>query len=224
MTIKHWPQQERPRERLLSIGPQALSDAELLAIFIRTGCSGYSAVDLARLLISEFGSLQALLQAPQQSVCAMPGIGPTKYAQLQAIKELGLRLAKEQLKEPENMCSSRQVGEYLCQHIGQHQREIFAVLMLDSQHRFIQLEELFQGTIDSASVHPREVVKSVLKHNAAAVILSHNHPSGVAEPSQSDRLITDSLVDALDLVGVRVLDHIVVGRKQWVSFADRGWL
>lgn len=224
MNIKHWPQQERPRERLLSVGPQALSDAELLAIFIRTGCHGHSAVDLARLLMNEYGSLQALLQAPQEAVCNMPGIGPTKYAQLQAIKELGLRLAKEQLVEPANMTSSRQVGEYLCQHIGHQQREVFAVLMLDSQHRLIHFEELFQGTIDSASVHPREVVKSALKHNAAVVILSHNHPSGVAEPSQSDRLITDSLVNALDLVGVRVLDHIVVGRKQWVSFADRGWL
>ena len=224
MTIKHWPQQERPRERLLSVGPQALSDAELLAIFLRTGCHGLSAVDLARLLIKEFGSLQALLQASQGAVCDMPGIGPTKYAQLQAIKELGLRLAKETLVEPANMTSSRQVGEYLCQHLGHYQREVFALLMLDSQHRLICLEELFRGTIDSASVHPREVVKSALKHNAAAVILSHNHPSGVAEPSQSDRLITDSLVDALDLVGVRVLDHIVVGRKQWVSFADRGWL
>lgn len=224
MTIKHWPLQERPRERLLSVGPQALSDAELLAIFLRTGCHGLSAVDLARRLLAEFGSLQQLLQASESAVCALPGLGPTKYAQLQAVKELGLRLAKENLAEPDNMTSSRQVGEYLCQHLGHYQREVFALLMLDSQHRLICLEELFRGTIDSASVHPREVVKSALKHNAAAVILSHNHPSGVAEPSQSDRLITDSLVDALDLVGVRVLDHIVVGRKQWVSFADRGWL
>ena len=224
MNIKHWPQQERPRERLLAVGPQALSDAELLAIFLRTGCHGLSAVDLARQLLAKFGSLQQLLQASESAVCLMPGLGPTKYAQLQAVKELGLRLAKETLAEPANMTSSRQVGEYLCQHLGHYQREVFALLMLDSQHRLIHLEELFQGTIDSASVHPREVVKSALKHNAAAVILSHNHPSGVAEPSHSDRLITDSLVNALDLVGVRVLDHIVVGRKQWVSFADRGWL
>lgn len=224
MTIKHWPLQERPRERLLSVGPQALSDAELLAIFLRTGCNGLSAVDLARQLLAEFGSLQQLLQATEQAVCVMPGLGPTKYAQLQAVQELGLRLAKETLIEPANMTSSRQVGEYLCQHLGHHQREVFALLMLDSQHRLLHLEELFQGTIDSASVHPREVVKAALKHNAAAVIISHNHPSGVAEPSQSDRLLTDSLIQALDLVGVRVLDHIVVGRRQWVSFADRGWL
>ena len=224
MNIKHWPQQERPRERLLSVGPQALSDAELLAIFLRTGCHGLSAVDLARQLLAEFGSLQQLILASESAVCAMPGLGPTKYAQLQAVKELGLRLAKETLTEPDNMTSSRQVGEYLCQHLGHYQREVFALLMLDSQHRLIHLEELFQGTIDSASVHPREVVKTVLKHNAAAVIFSHNHPSGVAEPSQSDRLLTDSLMQALDLVGVRVLDHIVVGRRQWVSFADRGWL
>ncbi len=224
MAIKHWPSSERPRERLLSVGPQSLSDAELLAIFLRTGVAGASAVDLARQLLQEFGSLHDLLQAPVQSVCAVPGLGPSKYAQLQAVKELGLRLAKEQLQEPLNMASSRQVGEYLCQHLGHQQREVFALLLLDSQHRIIHLEELFQGTIDSASVHPREVVKSALKHNAAAVILSHNHPSGVAEPSHSDRLITDSLVQALDLVGVRVLDHIVVGLRQWVSFADRGWL
>jgi DNA repair protein RadC len=224
MAINHWPTSERPRERLLQSGPSVLSDAELLAIFIRTGCQGYSAVDLARMLINEFGSLSGLLQASQAQACTMPGIGPTKYAQLQAVKELGLRLAGEELQEPQSMASSRQVGEYLCQRIGTRQREVFAVLLLDSQHRLIQLLELFQGTIDSASVHPREVVKAALKHNAAALIIAHNHPSGVAEPSQSDRLITDSLVTALDLVGVRVLDHLVVGQKQWVSFADRGWL
>ncbi len=224
MTIKHWPTSERPRERLLSHGPQALTDAELLAIFLRTGCAGTSAVDLARQLINDFGSLNALLQASQQAVCAVPGLGPTKYAQLQAVKELGLRLAKETLVEPASMTSSKQVGQYLCLQLGHYQREVFALLLLDSQHRLIQLEELFQGTIDSASVHPREVVKTALKHNAAAVILSHNHPSGVAEPSRSDRLITDSLCQALDIVGVRVLDHVVVGQRQWVSFADRGWL
>ena len=154
----------------------------------------------------------------------MPGIGPTKYIQLQAITELGLRLTREELKDPEGMRSSEQVGNYLCQRIGSYQREVFALLLLDNQHRLLQFLELFQGTIDSASVHPREVVKVALQYNAAAVILAHNHPSGVAEPSRSDRLLTNTLSSALDLVGVRVVDHLVVGRKQWVSFADRGWL
>lgn len=224
MAINHWPISERPRERLLQVGPEALSDAELLAIFLRTGCAGHSAVDLARALITEFGSLNALLEAPQAEVCKLSGIGPTKYAQLQAVKELGLRLTREELQDPQSMSSSQQVGAYLCQRIGGYQREVFALLLLDNQHRLLQFLELFQGTIDSASVHPREVVKVALQYNAAAVILAHNHPSGVAEPSQSDRLITNTLTGALDLVGVRVLDHLVVGRKQWVSFADRGWL
>ncbi|MDP6164875.1 MAG: DNA repair protein RadC [Gammaproteobacteria bacterium] len=224
MTIKHWPSNERPRERLLNAGPLSLSDAELLATFLCTGIVGHSAVDVARQLLQTFGSLQALLQASQKHVCAVPGLGPSKYAQLQAVKELGLRLAKEELVQPASMASSRQVGEYLCQHLGHYQREVFALLLMDSQHRLIKLEELFYGTIDSAAVHPREVVKTALRYNAAALILSHNHPSGVAEPSQSDRLITDRLVQALDLVGIRVLDHIVVGRREWVSFADRGWV
>jgi DNA repair protein RadC len=224
MAINHWPACERPRERLLEVGSSALSDAELLAIFLRTGCAGRSAVDLARDLMAEFGSLNALLEAPQREVCQLPGIGPTKYIQLQAIKELGLRLTREELQDPESMRSSEQVGNYLCQRIGSYQREVFALLLLDNQHRLLQFLELFQGTIDSASVHPREVVKVALQYNAAAVILAHNHPSGVAEPSRSDRLLTNTLSSALDLVGVRVIDHLVVGRKQWVSFADRGWL
>ncbi|MDP6189430.1 MAG: DNA repair protein RadC [Gammaproteobacteria bacterium] len=224
MAINHWPLSERPRERLLQAGAQVLSDAELLAIFLRTGSAGQSAVDLARTLITEFGSLGDLLEAPQAQVCQLPGMGPSKYAQLQAVKELGLRLTREQLQDPQSMASSQQVGAYLSQRLGHYQREVFAVLLLDNQHRLLQFLELFQGTIDSASVHPREVVKVALQYNAAAMILAHNHPSGVAEPSQSDRLITDTLIGALDMVGVRVLDHLVVGRKQWVSFADRGWL
>ena len=224
MAINHWPACEQPRERLLKVGSSALSDAELLAIFLRTGCAGRSAVDLARDLMAEFGSFNALLEAPQTEVCQLPGIGPTKYIQLQAIKELGLRLTREELQDPESMRSSEQVGNYLCQRIGSYQREVFALLLLDNQHRLLQFLELFQGTIDSASVHPREVVKVALQYNAAAVILAHNHPSGVAEPSRSDRLLTNTLSSALDLVGVRVIDHLVVGRKQWVSFADRGWL
>ncbi len=224
MTIKQWPKAERPRERLLQQGASALSDAELLAIFLRTGCKGISAVDLARNLLNEFGDLYNLLQAPQRDICQHMGIGPTKYAQLQATKELGLRLAKETLQQPQSLNSSQQVGEYLCQRLGHYQREVFAVLLLDSQHRLIGVQELFYGTVDSATVHPREVAKTALEYNAAAMIIGHNHPSGVAEPSGSDRLLTKTLTEALDLVGVRVLDHLVVGAKQWVSFADRGWM
>lgn len=224
MTIKQWPKAERPRERLLQQGASALSDAELLAIFLRTGSKGISAVDLARNLINQFGDLHSLLQAPKRDVCQQIGIGPTKYAQLQATKELGLRLAKEALQQPQSLNSSQQVGEYLCQRLGHYQREVFAVLLLDSQHRLIGVQELFYGTVDSATVHPREVAKTALEHNAAAMIIGHNHPSGVAEPSNSDRLLTKALTEALNLVGVRVLDHLVVGAKQWVSFADRGWM
>ena len=224
MTIKHWPETERPRERLLQSGATVLSDAELLAIFLRIGCKGLSAVDLARNLLVEFGDLQALLKAPYHIICQQAGLGPAKYAQLQAIKELGLRLGKETLRQPQNLNSSQQVGKYLCQHIGHYEREVFAVLLLDSQHRLICLQELFFGTIDRATVHPREVAKVALKYNAAAIIFAHNHPSGVAEPSGSDRLLTKTLVDALALVDIKVLDHLVVGQQQWVSFADRGWM
>ena len=222
MAITQWPDTERPRERLVKYGPKSLSDAELVAIFLRTGCVGLSAVDVARQLLSRFGGLHQLLDANMEQFCQQQGIGPTKYVQLQAVRELGLRLQQQELQTLTNLDTSRKVGTYLQCHIGHYQREVFCVLLLDNQHRLLELVELFQGTIDSASVHPREVVKLALAKNAAAVILAHNHPSGVAEPSASDRLITQALVDALALVDVRILDHVVVGRHEWVSFADRG--
>ncbi|MDC9719977.1 MAG: DNA repair protein RadC [Gammaproteobacteria bacterium] len=222
MAIPQWPTQERPRERLLKLGPKQLSDAELVAIFLRTGSVGMSAVDVARELLTRFGGLHELLATSVDEFCLQRGVGPTKYVQLQAVKELGLRLQKVQLQQSIDLGTSKKVGTYLQCEIGNYQREVFCLLLLDNQHRLLEMVELFQGTIDSANVYPREVVKLALAENAAAVILAHNHPSGVAEPSASDLLITQALVDALALVDIRILDHFVVGRHEWVSFADRG--
>ena len=224
MAISQWPTTERPRERLLKLGPKYLTDAELVAIFLRTGSVGLSAVDVARRLLSRFGGLHEVLAANVEDFCLQKGVGPAKYVQLQAVRELGLRLQKAQLKESIDLDTSKKVGTYLQCEIGHYGREVFCVLLLDNQHRLIECVELFQGTIDSANVYPREVVKLALTNNAAAVILAHNHPSGVAEPSASDRLITEALVDALALVDIRVLDHFVVARSEWVSFADRGMM
>lgn len=224
MSIAHWPQAERPREKLLLRGPAALSDAELLAIFLRTGCAGKSAVDLARELLSEFGGLRPLLEASQSEFCRGQGLGSAKYAQLQAVLEMARRHLSASLEAGDSLTSPDLVRRYLSAQLRHRTHEVFAVLFLDNQNRLRAFDELFQGTIDGASVYPREVVKRALAHNAAAVILAHNHPSGVAEPSQSDRRITQRLQQALDLVGVRVLDHMVVGDGEVVSFAERGWI
>ncbi|WP_347332575.1 RadC family protein [Marinimicrobium locisalis] len=224
MSIAQWPEAERPREKLLHRGPAALSDAELLAIFLRTGCAGKSAVDLARELLTEFGGLRPLLEASQEEFCRGLGLGNAKFTQLQAVLEMGRRHLSASLETGESLTSPDLVRRYLVAQLRHLNHEVFAVLFLDNQHRLRAFEELFQGTIDGASVYPREVVKRALTHNAAAVILAHNHPSGVAEPSQSDRRITTRLCEALDLVAVRVLDHMVVGDGEVVSFAERGWL
>jgi DNA repair protein RadC len=224
MAINNWPVSERPRERLLQLGARQLTDAELLAIFLRTGTKGTSAVDLARQLLCRFGGLNQLIQAEEKEFCSLPGLGPTKYAQLQAVQELSVRLQQEQIQFGERLPSSQQVGQYIHDRIGHYQQEVFCVMLLDNQHRLIEFAELFFGTINSATVHPREVVKKGLSCNAAAAILAHNHPSGTAEPSPADRLLTDNLVDALRLVDIRIIDHLVIGRGKWVSFADRGWL
>mgnify|MGYP006434541463 FL=1 len=224
MSIAHWPEAERPREKLLQRGPAALSDAELLAIFLRTGCAGKSAVDLARELLSVFGGLRPLLEATQADFCRGQGLGSAKYAQLQAVLEMARRHLSASLESSDSLTSPDLVRRYLSAQLRHRTHEVFAVLFLDNQHRLRAFDELFQGTIDGASVYPREVVKRALAHNAAAVILAHNHPSGVAEPSQSDRRITERLQQALDLVGVRVLDHMVVGDGEVVSFAERGWI
>jgi DNA repair protein RadC len=224
MTIRDLPAQERPREKLLQAGPGSLSDAELLAIFLRTGIPGKSAIDLARDLLETFGGLRALLAAPRKAFCAAPGLGDAKYAQLQAVVEMAQRCLREELGRRDVLTSPRQTRDYLGLRLHAHPHEVFACLFLDNRHRVIAYEELFRGTIDGASVHPREVVRRALHHNAAALILAHNHPSGVAEPSQADRQITQRLQEALSLIDVRVLDHIVVGHNETRSLAEMGML
>ena len=224
MAIKDWPADERPREKLLQLGPQALSDAELLAIFLRTGVTGLSAVELARSLLSNFGSLRALLEANQSQFCSQHGLGPAKFVQLQAVLEMSRRHLESTLTRGDALSDALSTKNYLQHRLRAYQHEVFACLFLDNKHRMIAFEELFRGTIDSANVYPREVVKHALSHNAAAVIFAHNHPSGVAEPSQADYAITDRLKSALATVEIRVLDHIVVGDGETVSFAETGYL
>lgn len=224
MAIKDWPTSERPREKLLQRGASALSDAELLAIFLRTGVNGFSAVDLARELLTQFGSLRALLEADQSMFCDGKGLGPAKYAQLQAVLEMGRRYLASTLEKGEAFTDIQQSSLFFKQQLRHHQQEVFACLFLDSQHQLIRFDELFYGTIDGASVYPREIVKQALKLNAAAVILGHNHPSGIAEPSHADISITQRIKEALALVDIRVLDHIIVGDGETRSLAELGKL
>ena len=224
MAIRDWPAGERPREKLLERGAEALTDAELLAIFLRTGVAGRSAVDLARDLLDGFGGLAPLLGAERARFCAAAGLGDAKYAQLKAVLEMSRRYLAENLRRGEALSCPADTFAYLRARLASYPYEVFACLFLDNRHRVMAYEELFRGTIDGASVHPREVVKLALARNAAAVILAHNHPSGVAEPSQADELITGRLREALALVDIRVLDHIVVGDGACVSFAERGLL
>jgi DNA repair protein RadC len=224
MAITDWPTAERPREKLLKQGAGALSDAELLAIFLRTGAPGVTAVDLAMELLKQFGGLRAMFNADIRQFCVGRGLGQAKYAQLQAVLEMSRRHLQESLERGEGLTSPELTRRYLLSCLRDQQQEQFACLFLDSQHRVIAFDTLFYGTIDAACVYPREVVKRCLHHNAAAVILAHNHPSGIAEPSQADQRITRRLVDALSLVDVRVLDHFVVGDGELVSFAERGLL
>lgn len=222
MAITDWPTGERPREKLIQRGASALSDAELLAIFLRTGVVGKSAVDLARELLQQFGSLNRLFAAAETEFCALHGMGQAKYVQLQAVLEMSRRALQEELQRGDALGSPRAVRDYLQLLLGARQQEVFLALFLDTQHRVIASEELFHGTLGQTSVYPREVVKRALSHNAAAVIFAHNHPSGVAEPSQSDRLLTDALKQSLGLVDVRVLDHFVVAAGRTLSFAEHG--
>jgi len=224
MAITDWPADERPREKLLKKGPHQLSDAELLAIFLRTGIAGKTAVDLARDLLTEFGGLRPLLEASQKEFCSHLGLGPAKYTQLQAVLEMGRRHLHQTLERPEAFTHPQAVKTYLSSQLRHLPHEVFACLFLDTQNRLIKYEPLFTGTIDAASVYPREVVKQVLKHNAAAVMFAHNHPSGIAEPSASDEHITRKLISALNLVDVRVLDHFVVGDGEVISMAERGMM
>ncbi len=225
MPITDWPTEERPREKLLQRGPAALSDAELLAIFLRTGVTGKTAVDLARELLQEYGSLRALLEADFERFQRSPGLGSAKYALLQAVLEMARRHLKQELQRTDALTSPELTRSYLAATLRAYPYEVFACLLLDNQHRVLQFVELFRGTIDGASVYPREVVKIALIHNAAAVIFAHNHPSGVAEPSEADKSITQRLKQALGLLDIRVLDHFIVGDGlKSYSFAEHGLL
>src|SRR3954468_18104202 len=224
MSILDWPENERPRERLLAQGPQALGDAELLAICLRTGVRGKSAVELARDLLARFGSVRELLLAAGERLEGARGLGEAKRAHLLAALELARRSLREDLQTRGCLNSPREVRDYLKLVLARTDREVFVALMLDAQHRVVATEELFRGTLTQTSVYPREVVKAALARNAAAVIFAHNHPSGVAEPSHADELLTRSLKSALGLVDVQVLDHFIVAGGRVMSFAERGLL
>ena len=226
MGISDWPEGERPRERLLALGPEALSDAELLAIYLRVGVRGKSAVDLARDLLQRFdGRLGALVEASLEDLASVSGIGTAKAAQLKASFELARRALHQEMQQRDSFTSPSHVRDWLRLKLGHRQQEVFMALWLDAQNRLIKADELFSGSLTSTSVYPREVVKAALANNAAAVILAHNHPSGVAEPSSADEMLTRNLKSALALVDIRVLDHfIVAGNAQPLSFAERGLL
>ncbi len=224
MAITDWPKEERPREKLLARGADALSDAELLAIFLRTGIPGKTAVDLARELLNEFGSLGTLLRADKLQFCRGAGLGEAKYSQLQAVLEMGRRYLYESLQRRDAISNTHATRQFLSARLRHYQHEVFACLFLDNRHQVIQFEELFNGTIDGAAVYPRVIVQKALHYNAAAVILSHNHPSGVKEPSLADKQITRRICDALSLVDIRVLDHVIVGDGEALSFAEKGLL
>ena len=223
MSISDWPEGERPREKLLARGSAALSDAELLAVLLGSGSRGKDAIALGRELLANAGGLAALLGRPEQQIRA-GGLGPAKRARIAAALELARRSLAEQLQEKPSLGNPRDSGDYLRARLRHLPYEVFGCLYLDNRHRVLAFEELFRGTVDGASVHPREVVRACLQHNACAVIFAHNHPSGVAEPSAADRAITHELRDALQLVGVRVLDHLVIGSGEPVSMASRGLL
>ena len=211
LKVKEWPERDRPRERLLYYGANKLSDAELLAVFIGSGTRGLNAVDLARRMIAEFHDLRGVLRAPRKQICGVHGFGEARYARMQAMFEIVRRSLLETLRDDGALSSPDTVREYLLLKMRDYEHEIFACMFLDSRHRLIEWEEIFRGTIDTAAVHPREVVKRALHYNSAAVILVHNHPSGNSTPSEADKDITAELQKSLDLVDVRVLDHFVIG-------------
>jgi DNA repair protein RadC len=224
MSISDWPPGDRPREKLIAKGAAALSDAELLAIFLRTGIRGATAVDLSRRLLNHFGSLGALLAADKANFCALEGLGPAKFAQFQAVMELARRTLLAETRAGVNLSSPQAVRDFLRLQLQGRAVEVFVGIFLDAQNRVIEAEELFSGTLTQTSVFPREVVRRALHFNAAGMIFAHNHPSGVAEPSHADENLTQVLKQALALVDVRVLDHFIIGRGATLSFAERGLL
>ncbi|MBE9526782.1 MAG: DNA repair protein RadC [Proteobacteria bacterium] len=224
MPIIDWPEAERPREKLLQRGADALTDAELLAIFLRTGTKGLSAIDLAYKILNEFSSLRNLFNANLDEFTKIKGVGPAKYVQLQAVLEMSSRHLKETIEKQSAITSPHDTRQFLKSQLRDRSYEVFAAIFLDNRHQVIKFEELFRGTIDGASVYPREVVKKALEYNAAAMIVAHNHPSGIAEPSHADEQITQRLNKALALVDIRLLDHLVIGEGEVISLAERGIL
>ncbi|TAK75698.1 MAG: JAB domain-containing protein [Gammaproteobacteria bacterium] len=224
MPITDWPQEDRPREKLLNKGEQALTDAELIAIFLKTGIRGKTALDIAKALLSEYGSLKKLLAAPPQVLMQKPGVGLAKYAALKAALELGRRYQSESIPTGTILDSTRRAQQFLADRLRHHANEVFACLFLDTRFRLICFEELFQGTIHSATIYPREIVRRGLTHNAAKVILAHNHPSGHPAPSLADKEITQLIQQALAMVDIAVVDHVIIGNPDNFSFADAGML
>jgi DNA repair protein RadC len=224
MAITDWPASERPREKLIELGAEALSDAELLAIFLRVGVVGKSAVDLARDLLNQFGSLNGIFAATEHALSQVHGIGSSKYVQLQAIFEMSRRALSEQLQQRDVLASPQAVRDYLVLKLGSYTKEVFLVLFLDTQNRLLATEEMFSGSLTETSVYPREIVKRALHHNAAAVIFAHNHPTGNVKQSHADELLTKQLLQALALIDVRVLDHFIVARNNTLSFSQTGLL
>lgn len=224
MAITDWPEDERPREKLQKLGAHALSDAELLAVFLRVGVTGKSAVDLGRDLIAHFGSLNRLFSASAKEFSSIKGMGEAKYTQLQAVLEMAKRALAEQLKEKISLNAPSAVKDYLRLTLANKGHEVFLCLYLDAQNRLIASEDLFRGSLTQASVYPREIVKQALFHNAASLIFAHNHPSGVAEPSSADDLLTQQLRQTLKVLDVRVLDHFIVAGQHIYSYAEAGKL
>jgi len=224
MLIKDLPAALRPREKLLAHGPQALADAELVALLLRTGIKGSPVLQLAQQLLDAFGGFAGLLSSHPGDLKRIKGLGPAKRAEVGALLEIARRSLRQELAATPVFDSPQSVKDYLALHLARLPYEVFAVLFLDGQHRLLALEEMFRGTLTQTSVYPREVVRRAMAHNAGAVILAHNHPSGVAEPSRADELLTQALKSALQLVDVRVLDHLVVGQGAVASFAERGLL
>jgi DNA repair protein RadC len=224
MSIADWPIDDRPREKMLAKGAEALSDAELIAIFLRTGVRGSSALDLGRRLLARFGSLSALFAADAAALCTVSGLGAAKSSQLAAVMEMARRALREKLDRGSALSSPQTVREFLRLKLQDRPHEVFVGVFLDAQNRVLAVEELFRGTLTQTSVYPREVVKRALHHNAAALIFAHNHPSGIAEPSRSDEALTQALKQSLALVDVKVLDHFVIGVGAAMSFAERGLL
>ncbi|MBT9567649.1 MAG: DNA repair protein RadC [Thiobacillus sp.] len=224
MAIRDWPEDTRPREKLLKRGAATLTDAELVAVFLRTGVVGRSAVDLGRDLIARFGGLGGLCRADRQAACSAPGVGEAKYALLQAVMEMARRALAEDMQSGDALTTPTAVRDYLRLILRSKEYEVFCCVYLDAQNRVIAVEELFRGTLTQTSVYPREIIKRALAHNAAALILAHNHPSGVAEPSQADHALTRRLAEALALVDIRVLDHFIVAGASSLSFMEAGHL